>query len=60
MLAIANDQINGNAVAGLNNPVNGTPAYYRNPITLSGGTLAATGAEVTWNILARRTAARRA
>ena len=49
MLAIANDQINGNAVAGLNNPVNGTPAYYRNQVILNGGSLAATGAEVTFN-----------
>ncbi len=49
MLAIANDQINGNAVNGLNTPANPTQPYYRNTVTLSGGTLAATGAEVTWN-----------
>ena len=49
MLAIANDQLNGNpnnTEATLANP---TPPYYRNAVTLSGGTLAATGAEVTWN-----------
>ncbi|MGO9109294.1 MAG: beta strand repeat-containing protein [Thermoguttaceae bacterium] len=51
MLAIANDQINGNAVNGLNSPTNPTQPYYRNPVTLSGGSLAATGAEVTWNLL---------
>ena len=39
MLAIANDQINGNAVAGLNNPTNPTPAYYRNQVILNGGSL---------------------
>ena len=50
MLAIANDQLNGNPHA-TNNPVNPTPAYLRNPITLNGGSLAATGAEVTWNSL---------
>ena len=49
MLAIANDQLNGNpnnTEATLANP---TPPYYRNAVTLSGGSLAATGAEVTWN-----------
>ena len=60
MLTIANDQINANAVAGLNNPVNPTPAYFRNPITLSGGTLAATGAEVTFNTLTSSTSGQQA
>ena len=44
-LAIAVDQVNGNPnVTG--QPVNATPSYLRNPVTLSGGSVAATGYEV--------------
>ena len=48
LLAIANDQANANPnyTSTSDNP---TPPYYQNPVTLSGGSLAATGAEVTFN-----------
>jgi len=49
MFAVAVDQVNTNPNIILYNqatPVNNTPDYLRNPITLSGGTLAATGYEM--------------
>jgi autotransporter-associated beta strand protein len=59
MFVVAADQINYTwHSSGLNNTlsgsgefgVNGTPNYFRNPITLSGGTLAASGNEVIMSL----------
>jgi autotransporter-associated beta strand protein len=59
MFAVAADQINYTwHSSGLNNTlsgsgefgVNGTPNYFRNPITLNGGTLAASGKEVIMSL----------
>jgi len=58
MLAVAVDQVNTNQNIILSNaatPVNDTPDYLRNPITLSGGTLAATGYEMDFSALALTT-----
>ena len=49
MFAVAVDQVNTNSAITTQHaaqPVNSTPDYLRNPITLSGGTLSATGYEV--------------
>ena len=55
MFAVAVDQVNPNggstaaADSNTSNEVQITPDYLRNPITLSGGTLAATGYEMDFN-----------
>ncbi len=51
MFAVAVDQVNQNpsiAADSSPTPQNDTPGYLRNPITLNGGTLAATGFEVSF------------
>jgi fibronectin-binding autotransporter adhesin len=51
MFAVAVDQVNQNpsiAADSSPTPQNDTPGYLRNPITLNGGTLAATGYEVSF------------
>ena len=51
MFAVAVDQVNQNPSIAADNiatPQNATPGYLRNPITLNGGTLAATGYEVSF------------
>ncbi len=51
MFAVAVDQVNQNPSIAANNiatPQNDTPDYLRNPTTLSGGTLSATGYEVSF------------
>jgi autotransporter-associated beta strand protein len=51
MFAVAVDQVNQNTAIvnqGIATPQNDTPNYLRNPITLSGGTLAATAFEVSF------------
>ncbi|MGO9115295.1 MAG: beta strand repeat-containing protein [Thermoguttaceae bacterium] len=50
MFAVAVDQVNTNASLQYSeSTANPTPDYLRNPITLSGGTLAATGYEMVFN-----------
>lgn len=48
MFAVAVDQVNLNPSISSGTPQNTTPDYLRNPITLNGGTLAATGYEVAF------------
>lgn len=51
MFAVAVDQVNLNQSLNYSETTaNPTPSYLRNPITLSGGTLAATGYEMTFNV----------
>ena len=51
MFAVAVDQVNLNQSLNYSQTTaNATPSYLRNPITLSGGTLAATGYEMTFNV----------
>ncbi len=51
VLAVAVDQVNLNQSLNYSeSTANPTPSYLRNPITLSGGTLAATGYEMTFNV----------
>jgi autotransporter-associated beta strand protein len=48
ILAVAVDQVNANPNV-TSGPVNPTPDYLRNPVTLNGGAIAATGYEVSFS-----------